>query len=170
MRVGNSSTGNLAARQVHTLRQPGVGFGLRPASTPWDCQPLEKRECGVRQRRRRGARHDTRHIGHPVVEHAIDEIDRDLSAWSVSWFQTARPWSTATSTMTDPGFMRPTSSRETNLGARAPGTRTAPITRSAAMHRFFNRRLSGGPRHNSTTIQIHPGTRSRSRSRLITVT
>jgi len=38
----------------------------------------------------------------------------------------------AMSTSTDPGFICATSSLETSRGARAPGTSTAPITRSAA--------------------------------------
>src|SRR5438445_93697 len=44
---------------------------------------------------------------------------------------TQPPWSTATSTITAPGFMSFKSSRRINRGALAPGRRTAPITRSA---------------------------------------
>jgi hypothetical protein len=37
------------------------------------------------------------------------------------------------STSTEPGFIRDTRSLETRVGAFAPGTSTAPITRSASM-------------------------------------
>jgi hypothetical protein len=42
------------------------------------------------------------------------------------------PWSIEMSTRTLPGFIRDTSSLETSIGAFAPGTSTAPITRSAS--------------------------------------
>ncbi len=42
------------------------------------------------------------------------------------------PWSIATSTSTDPGFIRDTRSFGTSFGASAPGTRTVPITMSAS--------------------------------------
>ena len=45
---------------------------------------------------------------------------------------TQPPWSTATSTITAPCFICATRSRVTSTGARAPGTSTAPITRSAS--------------------------------------
>ena len=41
------------------------------------------------------------------------------------------PWSTATSTMTEPSFIVFRSSRRISRGARAPCTSTAPMTRSA---------------------------------------
>ena len=41
------------------------------------------------------------------------------------------PWSMAMSTSTLPGRMARTISRVTRRGVRAPGTRTAPMTRSA---------------------------------------
>jgi hypothetical protein len=41
------------------------------------------------------------------------------------------PWSMATSTSTEPGFIVFSMSRVTSFGAAAPGTSTAPITRSA---------------------------------------
>jgi hypothetical protein len=44
----------------------------------------------------------------------------------------------ATSTITEPGFMRFSMSRVTSFGAEAPGTSTAPITRSAR-HQFLDR-------------------------------
>ena len=47
-------------------------------------------------------------------------------------FDCTRPGPLATSTKTEPGFMLDRASREMTLGARAPGTSTAPITRSAS--------------------------------------
>ena len=44
---------------------------------------------------------------------------------------TQPPWSIATSMMTLPGFISFRSSRSISRGALAPGTNTAPITRSA---------------------------------------
>ena len=41
------------------------------------------------------------------------------------------PWSTATSTITAPSFIRSTIARVTRRGARTPATRTAPMSRSA---------------------------------------
>src|SRR5256885_14412479 len=41
------------------------------------------------------------------------------------------PWSTATSTITEPAFISFRSSRRTSFGAFAPGSSTAPITTSA---------------------------------------
>jgi hypothetical protein len=43
------------------------------------------------------------------------------------------PWSIDMSTSTAPVFIRETSSLLISLGAFAPGTRTAPMTRSASM-------------------------------------
>jgi hypothetical protein len=43
------------------------------------------------------------------------------------------PWSMAMSTSTEPWRICRTMSRVTSLGAAAPGTSTAPITRSAVM-------------------------------------
>ena len=43
------------------------------------------------------------------------------------------PWSIAMSTSTAPGFIRDTSSSLMSFGALAPGTSTAPMTRSASM-------------------------------------
>ena len=42
------------------------------------------------------------------------------------------PWSIATSTSTEPGFMPSIMSSVITVGARPPGTSTAPITRSAS--------------------------------------
>ena len=43
------------------------------------------------------------------------------------------PWSMEMSTSTEPGCIRDTSSLEMSMGALAPGTSTAPITRSASI-------------------------------------
>ena len=42
------------------------------------------------------------------------------------------PWSIATSTITEPGFIMPSISRVIRRGALAPGISTPPITRSAS--------------------------------------
>ncbi len=49
--------------------------------------------------------------------------------WAVSMHP---PWSIEMSTTTDPGFMPATMASVTRCGASAPGTSTAPMTRSAA--------------------------------------
>ena len=46
------------------------------------------------------------------------------------------PWSMEMSTSTLPGIIRDTSSLEISVGALAPGTSTAPITRSASSTAF----------------------------------
>ena len=58
------------------------------------------------------------------------------SASVVGWIvSTQPPWSTATSTITEPSFIVATISSVTRTGARAPATRTAPTRRSrAAQH------------------------------------
>ncbi len=63
-----------------------------------------------------------------------------MVAWLVS---KQPPWSIAMSTSTDPRIIVLSMSRVTSLGAAAPGTSTAPITRLAALDRFGDRRLGG---------------------------
>ena len=82
------------------------------------------------------------------------------------------PWSIATSTMTEPGFIALTVAAEISFGAAAPGISTVPITRSARRHTastasrventvrtrapswFAMRRSASGLR--STTVTVAP--------------
>ena len=54
-------------------------------------------------------------------------------SWCVVALEVSKqpPWSIATSTNTEPGFMAAICSRLRSLGAAAPGISTAPTTRSA---------------------------------------
>ena len=72
---------------------------------------------------------------------------------------TQPPWSMATSTITEPGFMRGSIARVTSFGAAAPGISTAPITRSA--HSTSRSTLS---RLENTVMTRAPSSRSIRRS------
>ena len=55
------------------------------------------------------------------------------SAWVVALEVAIQPpWSIATSTIAEPGFMALMCSAVTSLGAAAPGISTPPITKSAS--------------------------------------
>ena len=64
------------------------------------------------------------------MDDAIDDEGR--LGMGVGWLVSKQPpWSIATSTSTAPGFIVANIARVTSLGAAAPGTSTAPMTRSA---------------------------------------
>ena len=63
----------------------------------------------------------------------MDRPNFDPTLWVVAWDVSKQPpWSIATSTITERGFIRPSVSRVTRCGATAPGTSTAPMTTSAS--------------------------------------
>ena len=71
-------------------------------------------------------------LGHTEVNHARLHIGRVAMGSRAAGFQYSRPWSTATSIITEPGFMRATRFLETRVGALRPGNQqTAPINKSA---------------------------------------
>src|SRR5213594_4210748 len=79
------------------------------------------------------------------------------------------PWSTAMSTITEPSFICATISFVTSWGARAPATRTAPISRSArrttwSTLKLFDISVTACPRKRSSTCR----SRSRFTSRIET--
>ena len=92
------------------------------------------------------------------------------SAWVVSCDVSMQPpWSMATSTMRAPGFMAATMSAVTSIGARPPGTRTAPTTMSAsATDRSTAPRLEARVRMRPRWIWSTQRSRSRLRSRMAT--
>jgi hypothetical protein len=75
------------------------------------------------------------HVGDAVVDDAVDHERRVVVRRRMAGLE-APPWSIATSTSTEPGFMQPSISRVTSLGAAAPGTSTAPITEVRLAHRI----------------------------------
>ena len=74
MGIGHLSTGNLSAGQVHPFRQSSVcpyGFFY---SLRGQTQKIWKR--GIRQCGCRRTRNNSRHIGHTIMEHSIQHLDR----------------------------------------------------------------------------------------------
>ena len=88
------------------------------------------------------------------------------SVWVVSRLVAMQPpWSIATSTITDPGFMRRTSSSSTRVGARPPGNSTAPISRSApgtsrSIRALLLTRVTMRPRRSDSSTRSFWGERS----------
>ncbi len=76
------------------------------------------------------------------------------------------PWSTATSTITLPGFIVVIISRVTSLGALAPLTNTAPTTKSA---RRTARATLNGVEYQVVKLPCNMVLRVRIRSRLISI-
>ena len=64
------------------------------------------------------------------------------------------PWSTATSTITAPGFMPRTMCSVTTTGARPPATSTAPMTRSASANVPLDRALVRRERHDPALVDL----------------
>ena len=104
------------------------------AAIPFVGERQDERPRRVVERERRGARHRARHVGDAIVDDAVDHEGRMRMAWSGATSRALPPWSIATSTITEPGFICLTVAAEISFGAAAPGTSTAPMTRSALRH------------------------------------
>src|SRR5512144_2500027 len=99
---------------------------------PFDAQlgdRLDVRERCVRERQGRCPGVGAGHVGDAVVHDPVHDVDGVVVGREVSMHP---PWSTDTSTITEPLFMVASIRRVIKTGVLPPGTSTAPMTMSAS--------------------------------------
>ena len=157
----------LPSRQVHPFRQPSVCSHGLFHSLRGQTQQIRKR--GIRQRDSRRTRNNPRHIGHTIVEHSVHHIDRVRMGRGFRGFEAAALIDRDVHHHGSRLHARHQSTRD-QFGRSSPRNEHRPddkicsrsLTRSMAA--CVEARVTIRPRYNSSRY------RSRSRSRLITVT
>src|SRR5690606_14453848 len=127
MGPGHARMGELPARDVQSGAQVRVGPQGLPAAVLG--QGDDEGQGGVVQRQGGGARHGPGHVADAVVHHLVDHVSGRVMGGRMRGFRTAA--------LVD-GHVHQHRSRQhapdqigISFGAAAPGTSTAPITRSA---------------------------------------
>ena len=131
LRFRNAVMRNLAAIGVDA----GAEAGVHPAHarfSPLLASSQQIRESGIGQREGGSMGDGGGHVRNAVVQHVVDEVDRDRCGWWDATFRSNRPDRSRHRRPPSPRFMPAIISRRTSLGAEAPGIRTPPITRSAS--------------------------------------
>ena len=137
-RLGDGAVGDLAVVGVQAERQRVVVAAAPAASRCW---PARRRTAASRWSARRSRCAAPRRACSPRSRRPSRAPGRSgRRAWSGGSPRSSRPGRSAMSTSTEPGFIRETSSLVTSVGALAPGTSTAPMTRSASRPRARSRR------------------------------
>ena len=94
-------------------------------------EPRDVGQRRVAERARGGDRHRAGHVRHAVVDAPRPRCRRDRSGSSAGSSRSTRPGQRPRRRSPTPGASVPSAARLTRRGARAPGSSTAPTTRSA---------------------------------------